>query len=117
MLVAGERELYLATSSSFSNAKVSRMLEERLCVSPRLGEKLEVTLHNRIPTLSVVLAPTIRCSLALHLVRYEFLSRVADGALPSSFSRECYEDILAFKSQLLAGIEKRRSEQGESQAS
>jgi hypothetical protein len=40
-------------------------------------------------------------------VRYEFLSRVAKGALPGSFSRECYEDILAFKSQLLAALAKR----------
>jgi hypothetical protein len=26
---------------------------------------------------------------------------VAEGALPSSFSQECYEDILAFKTQVL----------------
>ena len=40
-------------------------------------------------------------SLPLNLTRYEFLMRVSDGALPGNFSRECYEDILAFKSSLL----------------
>ncbi|MGB7157403.1 MAG: hypothetical protein WBD40_05020 [Tepidisphaeraceae bacterium] len=113
MLVAGERELFLATSLSFANAKVSRLLEERISVPPRLGEKVEIVLSSGTPTLNVALAPDIQCPLALHLVRYEFLSRVADGALPSSFSRECYEDILAFKSQILAGIEQRRLAQGE----
>jgi hypothetical protein len=49
----------------------------------------------------------------LTLIRYEFLSRIAmDGALPASFSKECYEDILAFKSQLLAAWEKRREDEG-----
>lgn len=47
--------------------------------------------------------------LPLHLVRYEFLSRVAEGALPGSFSRECYEDILGFKSKLLKRLEERRT--------
>lgn len=112
MLIAGEREVFLATSLSFSNARVSRLLEERVSVPPRLGERVEITLRNGVPTLNVVLAPGIECPLALHLVRYEFLSRVADGALPSSFSRECHEDMLAYKSQLLAGIEQRRAQEG-----
>jgi len=42
--------------------------------------------------------------LPLTLIRYEFLKRVASGALPGSFSRECSEDIRAFKSQLMARI-------------
>jgi hypothetical protein len=33
---------------------------------------------------------------------------VAEGALPGSFSKECYEDILAFKSQLLARLAERQ---------
>jgi hypothetical protein len=49
----------------------------------------------------VYLEQARRTVLALNVLRYEFLSRVAEGALPSSFSRECYEDILSFKSRLL----------------
>ena len=46
---------------------------------------------------------TVR-SLRLNLTRYEFLMRVGDGALPGNFSRECYEDILSFKSALLSAV-------------
>jgi hypothetical protein len=41
-------------------------------------------------------------SIDLTLTRFEFLQRVASGALPSSFSRECSEDMRSFKSQVLA---------------
>ncbi len=113
MLVASDRELYLATSSSFSHARVSRLLEEKLSVLPRLGERVEVVLRDGRPHLEVVLAKGISCSLELSLVRFEFISRVAEGALPNSFSKECYEDILAFKSRIMAGLERRRQYLGE----
>lgn len=108
MLVATDRELLLATSLSFSNAKISRLLEDRVSVRPRLHEKVEISFDGMVPQLTVWLAEGISRSLGLHLVRYEFLSRVAEGALPSSFSRECYEDILAFKAQLLAALAERQ---------
>jgi hypothetical protein len=38
-------------------------------------------------------------------VRFEFLCRVAEGALPGSFSNECLEDMLAFKAKLLRKAE------------
>lgn len=50
--------------------------------------------------------PPVR--LQVQLIRYEFISRVAEGALPGSFSRECYEDILAYKIMLLKRLEERR---------
>jgi len=43
-------------------------------------------------------------SIVLTLTRFEFLQRVAAGALPSSFSRECSEDMRAYKSQVLASL-------------
>jgi hypothetical protein len=108
MLVATDRELLLATSLSFSNAKISRLLEDRVSVRPRLHEKVEISFDGMVPKLTVWLAEGISRSLELRLVRYEFLSRVAEGALPSSFSRECYEDILAFKGQLLTALAERQ---------
>lgn len=113
MLVTSDRELLIATSISFSGAKVSRLLDERLSVRPRWPERIEVILDGVVPSLRVSLTDKISKSLALHLVRYEFLSRVAEGALPGSFSRECYEDILAFKSQLVSAVTQRRSQFGE----
>lgn len=113
MLVNSERELYLATSLSYSNAKVSRMLEEYVNVAPRLGERIEIVAgEDGIPVLNVELSQSIRCPLQLNLTRYEFLSRVAEGALPSSFSKECYEDMLAFKTLILAKLAERRHQQG-----
>jgi hypothetical protein len=112
MFVSNDQYLYLATSLSFSNAKVSRMQEARISVKPDRGERIEIVLQNGIPTLNVVLWNDIHCPLRLNLTRYEFLSRVAEGALPSSFSKECYEDTLAFKSRVLAGLTERRKREG-----
>lgn len=108
LLTTTDRELLLATSLSYSGARVSQVLDDRVPVSPRLHERIDLTLQGDRPGLTVWLAPTAHRTMRLNLVRYEFLSRVAEGALPGSFSRECYEDILAFKSQVLAGLAQRR---------
>jgi hypothetical protein len=112
MLVSSDRDLLLATSISFSSSKVSQILEDRVPVEKRRGEGVELVLVNGKPTLNVQLSPMISASMPLNLTRYEFLSRVAEGALPGSFSRECYEDMLAFKSRLLTCLNKRRREDG-----
>lgn len=114
MLVSTERELLLATSLSVSTARVSQVLEDRIPVAPRLHERIELSLSGEKPVLVVQFAPDTRAELRLNLTRFEFLSRVAEGALPGSFSRECYEDMLAFKSNLLTRLaDRRRLEGGE----
>ncbi len=112
MLVSSDRDLLLATSISFSSSKVSQILEDRVPVTPRLNERVELVLKHDKPTLHVQFSPTISATLPLNLTRYEFLSRVAEGALPGSFSRECYEDMLAFKSRLLSRLNERRRGEG-----
>ncbi len=112
LLVNTEREVLLATSLSFSTAKVSQILEDRIPVTPRLHERVELVLSGDKPVLVVQFAPDTRAELPLNLTRFEFLSRVAEGALPGSFSRECYEDILAFKCKLLARLQDRRQLEG-----
>lgn len=114
MLVGSDREILLATSFSFSSSKVSQILEDRIPVTPRLHERVELIVEAGKPILAVHLSDSIRCVLPLNLTRYEFLSRVAEGALPSSFSSECYEDILAFKSRLLTSLAERRRAEGQS---
>ena len=59
------------------------------------------------PQLEVSLAPGHSNAVTFDLtpIRYEFLSRVAEGALPASFSNECLEDLLAFKAKLLRKAE------------
>jgi len=112
MLVSSDRDLLLATSISFSSSKVSQVLEDRVPVTPRLNERVELAWLNDRPTLHVQFSQAISASLPLNLTRYEFLSRVAEGALPGSFSRECYEDMLAFKSRLLSCLSERRRNEG-----
>jgi hypothetical protein len=64
------------------------------------------------PTLRVSFTASIHVDLRLTLTRFQFLSRVSDGVLPGSFSKECHEDILAFKARLLAASKNRRAQIG-----
>ncbi|MEC0238377.1 hypothetical protein P4H66_00635 [Paenibacillus dokdonensis] len=110
LLAKNNDELILATSGSHSQAKVSRIFEESISVPKKRGESMQIKMNN-IGKLVVEVrlsSSVANVELPLQLVRYEFLSRVAEGALPGSFSRECYEDILGFKSKLLKQLELRR---------
>jgi len=107
-------KLILATSGSHSQAKVSRIFEEEISVPKRHGQGVQIVMKNGKPCLEVKLSHLLPAEyLPLNLVRFEFLSRVAEGALPGSFSRECYEDILDFKSKLLNLVERLRLEEGD----
>jgi hypothetical protein len=115
MLVNHDREVVLASSGNFSQAKVSRVFVDRISVEPSRGERVSLKWDANAErvNLLITLSPGIQEELPLSLIRYEFLSRVAmDGALPASFSKECYEDILAFKSQVLAAWDRRRAAEG-----
>lgn len=112
MLVSSEHELWLATGLSGSHAKVSFVLEDRVSVSRRAKEYVTVTSDKTgFPVLQVSFDEGLVVDLKLTLTRFEFLSRVAEGVLPGSFSKECHEDILAFKSRLLSAAKKRRRNQ------
>lgn len=110
MLVQNQDELVLATSGSHSQSKVSLMLDELISVPRKGGE--EVSLVSAAKD-GVVLAVRLSrdtglVKLPLTPTRFEFLGRVAEGALPSSFSLECHEDLLAFKAKLLRATQQRR---------
>jgi hypothetical protein len=115
MLMNSDRELFLATSGNNSQAKVSRILVERVSVDPNKGEKvtLQYDASNGSVILRVFFMPDLDVPFDLTLIRYEFLSRIAmEGALPASFSKECYEDLLALKTQLIATHTKRQERDG-----
>jgi hypothetical protein len=112
MLLQNQDELVLATSGSHSQSKTSPLLDEVISVPRQGGEEVTLTAS---PTGGLLL--TVRLSregdpplvsLVLTPTRFEFLGRVAEGALPSSFSLECHEDLLAFKARLLSATERRR---------
>jgi hypothetical protein len=115
MLINADRELFLASSGNNSQAKVSRILLERVSVEPNKGEKIYLRTDSSADRviLTVHFTPTIKEDFHLTLIRYEFLSRIAlEGALPASFSKECYEDLLSFKSKLVAALLKRQEQDG-----
>jgi hypothetical protein len=115
MLINSDRELFLATSGNNSQAKVSRILVERVSVDPNKGEKILIRYDRRAGKvlLSIFFASDLCVDFNLTLIRYEFLSRIAmEGALPASFSKECYEDLLALKSQLITMQAKRQQRDG-----
>jgi hypothetical protein len=101
--------LWLASSGSHSQSPVCRIYEHHVAVDGGFGRGVSVRWRDGTPAVVVSFAQGVEAALPLHLIRFEFLSRVADGALPSNFSRECYEDILSFKSRLLQTL---RSAQG-----
>jgi hypothetical protein len=109
MLVSDDQRLLLASSLAPSQGRVSRLFVDEISAERRLGESIDIVMRegDPVPVLEVTLSAENRCGMPLHLTRYEFLIRVAEGALPGSFSRECYEDLLAFKSQLLKAAGKR----------
>jgi len=114
MLISDDRFLYLATSVSYSHARISRIMRDSISVRPRKDERIEFVWDDdvQMPVLRVVFSDDVSASMRLNLVRFEFLSRVAEGALPNSFSKECHEDILAFKSVLLSKLDEREERYG-----
>lgn len=112
MLVQNNDELILATSGSHSQTKTSPLVDAFVSVARRGGEEvaLQARAHGAF-IMSVRLAkdgapPPV--ALQITPTRFEFLCRVAEGALPSSFSLECHEDFLAFKARLLSAAAQRR---------
>jgi hypothetical protein len=117
LLTRTQDKLILATSGSHSQSKVSKIFESFISVTRDRGESVQIKaepsgkLNLEVSLSSNPAIPVVK--LHLQLIRYEFLSRVAEGALPGSFSRECYEDILAFKSRLLKQLDVRKKQDEE----
>lgn len=107
MLFDEGSKLYLTSGLDFTSARISRLALHAVPVSEGItGERIEVVLNSREqPELVVHMLNDSSVSYRLDLMRFEFLVRVADGALPNSFSRECYEDVMNFKSLLLAKVQ------------
>src|SRR4029077_5854195 len=78
MLINSDRELLLATSGNYSQAKVSRILVERVSVEPSKGERVVLRLDpsNGRVFLSVYFSPGNFVDFGLTLIRHEFLSRI-----------------------------------------
>lgn len=116
LLIDNADKIFVASSGGFTQSKVSVLCDTE-APSRRTGGVGLIVKHDpqsERPLLDIALAPGVGNSVTFSLtpVRFEFLCRVAEGALPGSFSNECLEDMLAFKAKLLRKAELIRNQRG-----
>ena len=116
LLIDNADKIFVASSGGFTQSKVSVLCDTE-APSRRtggVGMIIKHDLQSDRPLLDIALAPGAGNSVTFGLtpVRFEFLCRVAEGALPGSFSNECLEDMLAFKAKLLRKAELIRNLRG-----
>lgn len=114
LLVENGDKLFVASSGGYTQSRVSVLCDTEVPARRQSGVGMRARIEplSGRPVLEVALAPGEKApaSLMLTPVRFEFLCRVAEGALPGSFSNECLEDLLAFKARLLRKAERLRQQ-------
>lgn len=109
LLLENSDKLFIASSGGFTLSRVSVLCIQEISSRRQSGLGMLIRLDDATgrPQLDVSLAPGASHLVSFDLtpIRYEFLSRVAEGALPASFSNECLEDLLAFKTKLIRKAE------------
>lgn len=109
LLLENTDRVFIASSGGFTQSRVSVLCDHETSARRQQGVGMAFRLNSLTgrPYLEVQLAPGAANRVAFDLtpIRHEFLSRVAEGSLPASFSNECPEDLLAFKSKLLRKAE------------
>lgn len=105
MMVDESERLLVASSGGDGRGRLSHILETEIPVQDYDGIGREIRLKmdddKRLPLLQVQVRHNRVIQLELTLILYEYLRRIAEGSLPSSFSHQCYEDLLGFKLRLL----------------
>ena len=108
-LLENADRIFIASSGGFTQSRVSVLCDYDTSARRQGGTGMAIKLNASTgrPFLEVLLAPGVANGVIFDLtpIRYEFLARVAAGALPASFSNECLEDLLAFKARLLRKAE------------
>jgi hypothetical protein len=109
LLIENTDNIFVASSGGFTQSRVSVLCDTEVPAKRDRGTGMMIKLEKQTDRvcLDIALAPGVEntVSFSLSPVRFEFLCRVAMGALPGSFSNECLEDMLAFKAKLLRKAE------------
>ena len=107
LLLDNTERIFVASSGGFTQSRINVLLDSEVMARRSAQGGLAIRLENRTERLLLDIAfpGGHKVGFALTPIRFEFLCRVADGALPSSFSNECLEDMLAFKAKLLRKAE------------
>lgn len=109
LLLENADRIFIASSGGFTQSRVSVLCDHETTARRQQGLGMAIKLRELtdLPYLEIQLAAgeANRVEFDLTPIRHEFLARVAEGALPASFSNECLEDLLAFKAKLLRKAE------------
>ncbi|ENO3942885.1 hypothetical protein ACTG1J_05690 [Aeromonas veronii] len=109
LLIENVDRIFIASSGGFTQSRVSVLCDHETLSRRQggIGMAIRLAEETGCPRLDVSLAVGAGNSVVFDLtpIRHEFLSRVAEGALPASFSNECLEDLLAFKAKLIRKAE------------
>ncbi|MDD3645217.1 MAG: ATP-binding protein [Bacteroidales bacterium] len=104
----GSDRLYIGSSLTSSMSKLSSEVIARIEFNQKhLNQGIHLKLIDGFDEeyckvdLEIEFSGKRIASLELDLHMYEFLRRIADGILPTSFSAEYYERVLTFKSQIV----------------
>jgi hypothetical protein len=100
-----EQELFLASGLDMTTSPVSDILLQAI---PKSSIKIGIS-RNKLPCLTI--SHNGRSfSMVLTLMRFEFIQRAYEGAMPGSFSREASEDLMALKQRALRDLEIKEDE-------
>lgn len=105
LLLENVDRIFIANSGGFTQSRVSVLCDCEALARRQNGTGMAIKLDQETgcPQLIISLSPSKGHAVTFDLtpIHHEFLSRIAEGALPASFSNECLEDLLAFKAKLL----------------
>ena len=113
MMIDDGHKAYLASSGGDGRGRIASILNYEINVShhnrnPYLHFELD---SDQITPLMMISDPTIQGEnkvveeIELQISHFEYLFRVASGSLPTSFSRQCYEDFLDFKLRIIERLD------------
>ncbi|MDD2338607.1 MAG: hypothetical protein PHD01_18780, partial [Geobacteraceae bacterium] len=107
LLDENAHEVYLATGLDLSTSPVSDLLLKEISIvdNPPGFDIIPDGVYPKV----VLRTNNLSFSFELTISRFEFLMRIAAGAMPSSFSRETYEDFLSLKQCCLRDLQIRQS--------
>lgn len=98
-------ELYLCTGLDVTTSAVSDILCGRIEILGTPNHRIEIAMCERAGRPEMNIRSGEReFRIALTLTRFEFLCRVADGAMPNSFSRDSAEDFAMLKQRCIATL-------------
>lgn len=95
-----EQELFLASGLDMTTSPVSDILLQAI---PKSSIKIGLS-RNKLPCLTIHHQGR-SFSMVLTLMRFEFILRACEGAMPGSFSREACEDLTALKQRALRDLD------------